>query len=101
MMSVIFLENIEILKTVNEHLNENMYSKVLIIKSTEIDEHSIFEHCFRNGLLNVVILEYQEFTTYLPFTNDLKAQRVDMSNIFENDFKNFHGLHIKLGGNMF
>lgn len=100
--SVINLENLEMLETLSEYLEENMYSKVLIAKKSKMDDAEIFKRCFEVGLLNVVIFDSsQELTTYLPFAANQEPQSVNLSNVFTNDFKNFHGLRIKLGGTIF
>lgn len=102
LVSVIFLENIGMLKMLSEYLKDNMYSRVSIIKSKEVDGKQIFKNSFRVGLLNVVIVKsLQKMTTYLPFTDDLKTQQVDLCYLFNNDFRNIHGFHITAGGTFF
>lgn len=101
-ISIVFLENIEMLETFSEYLQDNMYSKVLILKSTNIANEEIFEKCFEKGLLNVVLIDStNSITTYLPFSDDLKIHEVDPSNIFNNDFLNLHGFKITFGGTLF
>lgn len=101
-VSVVNFENLDMLETFSEFLGDNMYSKVLILSASKVTKTEIFEKCFKVRLLNVVILEIsQKPTTYLPFTEDLKTQKVELSNVFNNYFQDFNGFKVKLGGSLF
>lgn len=101
-VSIGYLTNLTMLETLKKFLDDHIFSRILLFKTKtmNIENHEIFESCFKNSLMNVVLIdENQEMITYSPLKRKVEIETV--GNIFQSDnFKNFHGRRLNLGGNL-
>lgn len=93
LLSVLFIEDLEVLEEAATALKGNLESKVLIISKLNVAD--IFSKADELNLQNVVIFQGEEYFSYHPFQNPADIFRVSKENIFKNAyFKDFGGLSI-------
>lgn len=106
LLTIVFLRNLMQIQHLQEFLNENILSRIIIIlKNSTLQKEEIFKICWTQNLSNVVLLTEDrrrtELFTYSPFKNSPNLTIQRLSSPYGEVSRNYHSFPFTFGGVIF